>query len=132
MDPVTLAIGAGAGLVLGLTIGKFVFGQTANQRALAEKEAAGIVKDAQRDAESLLKQKELEAKERTMAIKAEWNKKKDHRNKQMAEREKKLNKRDRDLNKERERIKQRDKEFDGIRASLEQQQEAQQLPQGRA
>lgn len=123
MDPISLATG-GAGLVLGLLSGYFIFRQTANQKELAEKEAATIVREAKTEAEALLKQKELEGKERVISLKQDWNRKKEQRNKQINDREKKIKQRDRDLQKERDRIKRKDKELESMRGTLKQQNEA--------
>lgn len=124
MDIICLALGAVAGLVIGLVAGKFVFGQNAKQREIAEKEAAHIIREAKREGEGILKAKELEAKEKYLSLKAEWNKKKDARNRQITDREKKVKQKDQSLNKERDRMKRKDSEITKLKDNLSIQLEA--------
>jgi len=73
MEPIILYIIIGAAaLILGLILGKLVFAKnTKNQIAEAEQQAKKIIADGQLQAETLKKEKLLEAKEKFVQLKAD-------------------------------------------------------------
>jgi len=72
MDPITLIISIVIAAGAGLGLGKIVFAvKTGQEREEAEKEAKRILADAESKAESHRKEKEIQAKERFLQLKAE-------------------------------------------------------------
>jgi ribonuclease Y len=124
MEPILCLALALGGLVVGLVIGKFAFGQSARQRELAEKEAEGILKEARQAADALAKEKELEAEAKLARMEAQAEKRYQQRDRAVTDREKAVKEKDKNLSKERERIKRRDQEIDQLSAQFEQQQQA--------
>lgn len=111
-------LGGGGGLLLGVLLGKILFGQNSRQKEMAEKEAQNIIRDAEKRGDNIIRDKEIEGKELILSMKSDWNRKKDQRNKQINDREKKIKQKDRDLNKERENIRRKEKKLDSIRDNL--------------
>ena len=127
MDLILCLAFAGGGILLGLLVGKFVFGQSAKQKALAEQEAASIIKNARRDAEAHLKEKELEAEAKLARLESQAEKRYQQRDRQVGDREKKVKDRDKELSKERDRMKSRDGEIEKQQQHIEQLQSGLQL-----
>jgi len=107
MDPIIIYIIIGAAaLIAGLVAGKFVFAKnTTQQIELAEQEAQRIrqeaqriTKDAEAAAETLKKEKLLEAKERFVQMKADNDKDLNDRNRKMAEAEGRVRSQEQSIN----------------------------------
>ena len=90
MEPIILYIIIGAAaLILGLILGKLVFAKnTKNQIAEAEQQAKKIIADGQLQAETLKKEKLLEAKEKFVQLKADHDRDVMQRNQKISESEK--------------------------------------------
>ncbi len=90
MDTVTTTIIAAlAGIVIGFVIAKFLEkGKASKTIAHARKEAAGIIKDATSEGESIKKDKIYQAKEKFLELKAEHEKVIINKDKKIAESEK--------------------------------------------
>ena len=87
MDSITIVIGIVA-LVAGIIAGKFIFAKnTQKQVDDATNQAQSILKEAEIRAETIKKEKQLEAKERFVQLKAEYEKEVIERNKKIADSE---------------------------------------------
>ncbi len=120
MDILIYVILAVVGLLIGLIIGKFAFGQTTSQREIAEKEAASIIKAARHEADTLVKARELEAQAHLEKQEAAADRRHQQRERQLEERDNKVKQRDKDLSKERDRMKRREQEIELLQGQLEQ------------
>ena len=107
MDPIIIYIIIGAAaLIAGLVAGKFIFAKnTTQQIQLAEQEAQRIRQEAQRitkdagaAAETLKKEKLLEAKEKFVQMKADNDKELNDRNRKMAEAEGRIRSQEQSIN----------------------------------
>ena len=82
-----IIIGAAA-LIVGILLGKFIFAKnTKKQVEEAEQQAQKIISDANSHAETVKKEKMLEAKERFVQLKAEHDKEVFQRNQKLSEAE---------------------------------------------
>jgi ribonuclease Y len=82
---------AGIALAIGIILGKFIFAKnTRRQVELAEEQARKIVSDAQIQAETLKKEKLLEAKEKFVQLKAEHDKEVLEKNRRISESENRI------------------------------------------
>lgn len=87
MDSITIIIGIVA-LVAGIVAGKFIFAKnTQKQIDDANTQAQVLLKEAELRAETIKKEKQLEAKERFVQLKAEYEKEVLERNKKIADSE---------------------------------------------
>jgi ribonuclease Y len=87
MDQIAIVIGVVA-LVAGIIIGKFVFAKnTKKQVEDANMQAQSILKEAELRAETIKKEKQLEAKERFVQLKAEYEREVLERNKKIVDSE---------------------------------------------
>lgn len=106
-----VAIGAGAGLMYVL-----------NQSMLKNK-AQQALKDAEAKGELLLKNRQLEAKEKFLQLKSEHEKEVSQRNQQIAQQENKLKQKEQTLNQKIEQTQRKDAELDQLKQTLQRQQE---------
>jgi ribonuclease Y len=100
MEPSILLIIVGASsLVGGLLVGKFVFARnTKKQIEDAEAQAASILKEAESRAETVKKEKQLEAKERFVQLKADHDREILEKNKKMGEAENRIKQNELNIN----------------------------------
>jgi ribonuclease Y len=93
-----IIIGAVA-LIVGILLGKFIFAKnTKQQLEEADQQAQRIIADAQTQAETLKKEKILEAKERFVQLKADHDKEVFQRNQKLSEAENRLKQKEQAIN----------------------------------
>jgi ribonuclease Y len=132
ISPIFLVLDALIGLVAGAFIGRFLYQKTLKKKELeAEGRAAEILRNAEAAAETLKKDRILEAKEKYLRLKSEFEEETGKKKRILQENEQKLREaeqrikdRERQLNQEQERIKRRDDEVEKLKATLAQQQES--------
>ncbi|NCI45465.1 ribonuclease Y [Sediminibacterium soli] len=116
-----IIIGAAA-LVIGLIAGKFVFAKnTRKQVEEAETQAQTIIKEAGLRAETIKKEKQLEAKERFVQLKAEHEKEVLERNRKIGESENKAKQKEISINQKEASLDKQIKENDVIKENLNRQ-----------
>ena len=119
-ETVTILITAIAALVVGVFIGRLLL-QKVNQKAaqeLAEK-AKLIMKEAELTAETLKKDKILEAKEKYLKLKSEFEEEVNRKKNQIISNENKLKQKEAALNTQLEKTKRKEAEVDSIKENVE-------------
>lgn len=112
---IIVAVVSVAAILIGIILGKFIFSKnTQRQVEEADQQAKKIVEDAQAHAETLKKNKILEAKEQFLQLKAEYEK-------QRAEHEKEISQRNQKISESENRIKQQQQSVNDKNASLQKQ-----------
>lgn len=106
-----IALGAGAGIMY-----------VVNQNML-KKKSADMLKEAEAKGELLLKNRQLEAKEKFLQLKTEHEKEVSQRNQQIAQQENKLKQKEQTLNQKVEQTQRKDAELDQLKQTLQRQQE---------
>ncbi|UAY53876.1 ribonuclease Y [Arachidicoccus terrestris] len=116
------AIVAIVGVVVGIIAGKFIFAKD-NRRQLeeAENKAKGIVKEAHLRAETIKKEKQLEAKEKFVQLKAEHDKEILERNKKIGDIENKIKQKENSINQKENSLDRQIKENNVIKDNLNKQ-----------
>ncbi len=109
-----------AGLITGRKIGATARDQ---QREEAEKEAARILKEAEIKAETLRKEKELQARERFLQMKQEHESEANKRTQALVQNENRIKQKEQSLNQKMEQVARKEHELDGSRDHLKRQQE---------
>ena len=123
MDPniIYIIIGVSA-LIVGIIAGKFIFAKnTRKQIEEAETQAQVIVKEAGIRAETIRKEKELEAKEKFVQMKAEHDKEVLDRNRKMSEGENRIRQKEQSINQKESNIDRQIKENEAIKENLNRQ-----------
>ena len=123
MEPIILYIIIGAAaLILGLILGKLVFAKnTKNQIAEAEQQAKKIIADGQLQAETLKKEKLLEAKEKFVQLKADHDREVMQRNQKISESENRIKQKEQSLNQKDQNLEKQIKENESIKENLNRQ-----------
>lgn len=86
-------------LLAGIIAGKFIFAKNTQHKVEeAEKQAQKIVSDAQTNAETIKQQKQLEAKEKFLALRAEYDKEVLERNRKLGETENRVRQKEQSIN----------------------------------
>jgi ribonuclease Y len=117
----TLIIGAVA-LILGILLGKILFARnTKKQVEEAEAQAAKLIADGQAQAETLKKEKLLEAKEKFVQLKAEHDKEVLLRNQKIHEAENRIKQKEQSLNQKDANVEKQLKETEAIKENLNRQ-----------
>ncbi len=93
-----------------------------NQNML-KKKSADMLKDAEAKGELLLKNRQLEAKEKFLQLKTEHEKEVSQRNQQIAQQENKLKQKEQTLNQKIEQTQRKDAELDQVKETMQRQQE---------
>ena len=112
---VTAIVCIGLGALLGRKLSEPAFNA---QKENAEAEARRIVEEAKIQAESVKKDRMLEAKEKFMQLKAEHEKEVNQRNRQLEQNENKYKQKEQQLNQQLEKLKQKEHENDSIKENL--------------
>ncbi|MBX2922456.1 MAG: ribonuclease Y [Chitinophagaceae bacterium] len=111
-----------AALIIGIVAGKIIFAaNTKKQIEEAESQAKKIVSDAQTTAETLKKEKILEAKEQIVQLRAEHDKVVLEKNKKINESETRTRQKEQSLTQKLENIEKQSKENDAIKDNLNRQ-----------
>ncbi len=123
MEPTVLYIIIGAVcLVAGVAAGKFVFAKdTKKQVADAETQAQTILREAELRAETIKKEKQLEAKEKFVQLKAEHEKEVGERNRKISEAENRIKQKEVSINQKETNLDKQSKENDAIKENLNRQ-----------
>jgi ribonuclease Y len=123
MDPniIYIIIGVSA-LIIGIIAGKFIFAKdTRKQIEEAEIKSQAIIKEAGIRAETIRKEKELEAKEKFVQIKAEHDKEVLDRNRKMSEGENRIRQKEQGINQKENNLDKQIKENEAIKENLNRQ-----------
>ncbi|MGN6495343.1 MAG: ribonuclease Y [Agriterribacter sp.] len=111
-----------ATLIIGIVAGKFIFAaNTKKQIDEANAQAQKIVSDAQTSAETLKKEKMLEAKEKFVQLKAEHDREVLEKNKKINESETRARQKEQSLTQKLENLEKQSKENDAIKDNLNRQ-----------
>ncbi len=123
MDSVVISIIIGiVALVAGVVAGKIIFAKdTKKQLEEADAQAARIISDAQTQAETLKKEKILEAKERFVQLKSEHDKEVLDKNRKIGEIENRLKQKEVSINQKEVNLDKQLKENDSIKENLNRQ-----------
>lgn len=123
MEPNLLAyIIGGITLVIGIVAGKFIFAKnTKKQIEEAEEQSRRIIADAQLQAETLKKEKILEAKEKFVQLKAEHDKEVLDRNRKISDSENRIKQKEQSINQRIENLDKQAKENEAIKENLNRQ-----------
>jgi ribonuclease Y len=116
-----LIIGVSA-LIIGIVAGKFIFAKdTRKQIEEAEIQSQSIVKEAAIRAETIRKEKELEAKEKFVQMKSEHDKEVFDRNRKMSEGENRVRQKEQSINQKENNLDKQIKENEAIKDNLNRQ-----------
>ena len=114
-----ILIAAVAALAVGIIIGRFLLQRfNKNQALLLEEKGEQIVKEAELRAENIKKDKMLEAKERFLKLKSEFEEESNRKKNQIISNENKLKQRESHLSKQLEGIKRTEAELDSMKENL--------------
>src|SRR5690606_28747132 len=117
MDTIIYIILAFAlGVIIGCFMLRFLFKQ---QEIAAQNKAKKILKEAEQEGEHLKKQRQLEAKERFLQLKAEHEKETNQRNNSLNQRENSLRQKEQSLNQKLENANREKQELENMRKNLE-------------
>ncbi|MFT3825592.1 MAG: ribonuclease Y [Chitinophagaceae bacterium] len=118
---VTYIVG-GVALVGGIVGGKFIFAKNTQQRIdEADQQAKKLLSDAQAQAETVKQQKQLEAKEKFLQLRAEHDKEVLERNRKLGESENRARQKEQSVNSKLEQLEKQVKENDAIKDNLNRQ-----------
>jgi len=116
-----IIIGAAA-LIVGIILGKILFAKkTKKQVETAEQQAQKIISDAQIQAETLKKEKQLEAKERFVQLKSEHDKEVFQRTQKLSDTENRIKQREQSINQKDQNVERLIKENEAIKETLNRQ-----------
>ncbi len=123
MEPTILyAILSGLSLILGVVAGKFIFAKNTKQQVDdAKSEAQRILSEGQLQAETLKKEKLLEAKEKFVQLKAEHDKDVLHRTQKINESENRIKQKEQSINQKDANLDKQIKENESIKENLNRQ-----------
>ncbi len=123
MEPNTLTyIIGGVALVLGVVAGKFVFAANTKQKIdEANAQAQSLLKEAEMRAETIKKEKELEAKEKFVQLKSNHDKEVMDRNRKIGEVENRIRQKEQTINQKEASIEKQIKENEAIKENLNRQ-----------
>lgn len=121
MDVLSIIIGLGA-LVVGVVAGKLIFARdTKKQLEEAAQQAEKILSDAKTQAETIKKEKMLEAKEKFVQLKAEHDKEILEKNRKINDSENRIRQKEQSINAKVENLDKQAKENDAIKENLNRQ-----------
>jgi ribonucrease Y len=123
MDPIIIQVIIGViALIVGIIAGKFVFAKnTKKQVEEAESQAQSILKEAEARAETLKREKQLEAKERFVQLKAEHDKEVLDKNRKIGEAENRVKQKELSITQKETALDKQIKENDAIKENLNRQ-----------
>src|SRR2546423_2832022 len=109
-------------LLLGIVAGKLIFAKDTRKKVEeADSQAQTLIREAQLRAETIRKEKELEAKEKFVQLKAEHDKEVLERNRKVGEGENRIKQKELALNQKTEHLERQIKENDAIKQNLNRQ-----------
>ncbi len=123
MEPIILYIIIGAAaLILGLILGKLVFAKNTQKKIEeAEQLAKKIISDGELKAETLKKERLLEAKEKFVQLKADHDREVMQRNQKLSESENRIKQKEQSLNQKDQNLEKHIKESEAIKENLNRQ-----------
>ncbi len=123
MEPTILYVIIGAlSLVIGVVAGKVIFAKnTKKQLEEAEGQAQSILKEAGLRAETIRKEKELEAKEKFVQLKADYDREVNERNRKISESENRARQKEQSINQKESNLDKQIKENEAIKENLNRQ-----------
>lgn len=123
MDPIiTLVIVGAVALILGIIAGKFIFAKNTRQKIEeAEQQASKILADTQAKAETIKKERMLEAKERFVQLKSEHDKEVMERNRKITEGENRIRQKEQGINQKESNLEKQIRENEAIKENLNRQ-----------
>ena len=117
-----LIISGAVALIVGVILGRIIFAKnTKKQIETAEQQAQKIIADAQMQAETIKKEKQLEAKERFVTLKAEHDKEVFQRNQKISDAESRIKQKEQSINQKDQNIERIIKENEAIKENLNRQ-----------
>lgn len=122
-DPIIFTIVAGViALIVGIIIGKFLFAKNTQQKIdEANLRAQTLVKEAEFSAEAIRKEKELQAKEKFVSLKAAHDKEVNERNRKLSESENRIKQKEQTLGQKESNIEKQVKDNETIKENLNKQ-----------
>jgi ribonucrease Y len=123
MEPIIIYIIIGvAALIVGTLLGKILFAKnTQHKVAEAEQQAAKIIADSQSQAETLKKEKLLEAKEKFVQLKADHDRDVMQRNQKIVEAENRIKQKEQSINQKDQALEKQVKDNEAIKETLNRQ-----------
>ena len=119
-ESLPIIIAAIVALVVGIIIGRFLLRKLYAQEELKAKEKASLIlKEADLKGETIKKDRILEAKEKFLKLKSEFDQESNRKKNQIITNENKLKQRDASLSKKMEQVKRREAELDSSKENLE-------------
>ncbi|MFV0606868.1 MAG: ribonuclease Y [Niabella sp.] len=116
---IVAVIASVAALLLGIVAGKLIFAKNTKQKIEdAEHQAKNLIEDARLKAETIRKEKELEAKERFVSLKSAHEKEVNERNRKLADAENRIKQKEQSLSQKEANAEKSTKENDAIKANL--------------
>src|ERR1017187_7353451 len=117
-----LIISGAIALIVGVILGRIIFAKnTKKQIETAGQQAQKIIADAQMQAETIKKEKQLEAKERFVTLKAEHDKEVFQRNQKISDAESRIKQKEQSINQKDQNIERIIKENEAIKENLNRQ-----------
>ena len=121
-DTIMILIAALVALIVGIVAGKFIFKANTEQKINeAEQQAQKILKDAQSQAETLKKEKLLEAKEKFVQLKADHDREVLDRNRKLGDTENRIKQKEQSINQKETNLDKQIKENEAIKENLNRQ-----------
>lgn len=123
MEPIIIYIIIGAAaLILGIILGKLVFAKNTQKRITeAEQQAQKIIADGQLQAETLKKEKLLEAKEKFVQLKSDHDREVMQRNQKISDAENRIKQKEQSLNQKDQNLEKQIKDNEAIKENLNRQ-----------
>jgi ribonucrease Y len=122
MDQIIYIIIGVVALLIGIVAGKFIFAKNTKQKVdEAESQAKKIVSDAEAKAETIKQQRQLEAKEKFLQLKAEHDKEVHERNRKLNESENRARQKEQSVNQKMEQLEKQVRDNDAIKDNLSRQ-----------
>lgn len=131
MDPILPIIIGAAALVVGIIVGKFIFAKSTKQKLdQAEQDAHKIISDAELKAETLKKEKQLEAKEKFVQLKADYDREVQQRNQKLKDSENRIKQKEQSIHQKDQHLERSLKENEHLKKDLERQSEVINIKRG--
>ncbi len=122
MEQLLLPIVGVVALVAGIILGKFIFAKNTKQLfESAQQQAQQIVTDAETKAETIKKEKLLEAKERFVQLKAEYEREVNQRNQKLSDAENRIRQKEQSLTQKDQNLERNIRENENLRKNLTEQ-----------
>ena len=118
-DLLYIIVTGAVSLVLGMVLGRMVFSRVNKaEESKAKESAALVIKEAQVNAEEIKRTKILEAKERFLKLKSEFEEESNRKKNQIISNENKIKHREQNLSKQMEQTKRKESESDQLKEKL--------------